>query len=69
MSHMFNSCKELISIPDISKWNINEVNDMSGMFCECSKLLLLPNNISNWKLKKSINMTDIFKGCISLYSS
>ena len=32
MSDMFLGCKSLSSLPDISKWNINNVTDMSYIF-------------------------------------
>ena len=31
MSFMFNNCNKISSLPDISKWNKNKVNDMSAM--------------------------------------
>ena len=42
MSGMFYNCESLISIPDISKWNITKVNNMSDMFDGCSKLSQIP---------------------------
>ena len=27
-------------LPDISKWNMNNVTNMSGMFLECSNIIL-----------------------------
>ena len=38
MSNMFSDCKSLESLPDISKWNIINVKDMSFMFSHCEKL-------------------------------
>ena len=35
---MFNECKSLSSLPDISKWNTNNFNNMSYMFNECKSL-------------------------------
>ena len=29
MSYMFSNCRSLSSLPDISKWNTNNVTDMS----------------------------------------
>ena len=51
MNHMFSECSSLISIPDISKWNIDNVKDMRYMFSECSSLITLPD-ISKWDTKK-----------------
>ena len=42
MSCMFNECSKLSSIPDISKWNTNNVNNMKAMFQKCSSLSELP---------------------------
>ena len=52
MSHMFYNCSSLSSLPDISKWNTNNVNYMNGLFFECFSLKTLPDiskyNISNF---------------------
>ena len=40
---MFNGCESLNSLPDISKWNTNNVKDMSWMFNECKSLNSLPD--------------------------
>ena len=42
MSHMFNNCLSLSSLPDISKWNTYNVNDMRLIFGNCI-LLYIPN--------------------------
>ena len=61
MSEIFEECSSLSSLPDISKWNTNNVIDMSWMFNDCSSLSSLPD-ISKWnnyeKYKKSM-----FYGC------
>ena len=43
MSAMFFGCKSLSSLPDISKWNTSNVTDMSFMFYECKKSLIIPS--------------------------
>ena len=43
MSNMFSGCKSLSSLPDISKWNINNVKNMSFMFEGCKSLSSLPD--------------------------
>ena len=68
MKSMFSGCSLLSSLPDISKWNTNNVTNMSKMFCECSSLLLLPD-ISEWNTNKVTDMTDIFDGCKTKISS
>ena len=38
----------LESLPDISRWDTENINDMNSIFYKCSSLKLLPD-ISNWK--------------------
>ena len=52
---MFNKCSSLISLPDISKWNTNNVTDMSCLFYGCSSLTNLPD-ISKWKIDNVTNL-------------
>ena len=47
MGFLFSGCSSLISLPDISKWNLINVRNIKGMFSECSSLIMLPD-ISNW---------------------
>ena len=47
MSYLFFGCSSLKSLPDISKWNINNVTDMHALFTKCSSLSSLPD-ISKW---------------------
>ena len=58
------NCKSLITLPDLSKWNINQVDNMCHMFHGCLSLAYLPN-ISSWSCSWVI---DIFNGTISLVS-
>ena len=37
MSYMFYGCESLSSLPDISKWNTSNVNDMWSMFREIGR--------------------------------
>ncbi len=62
---MFQDCKSLKNLPDISKWNTIKVIDMSFMFFNCSSLASLPN-ISKWKTKKVKYMNHMFNGCSNL---
>ena len=50
------------SLPDISKWNTSNVNNMSYMFYNCKSLSSLPD-ISKWKTFKLEKNDDMFKGC------
>ena len=43
MSYMFSYCLLLSSLPDISKWNTNNVKDISHMFYGCDKLKNIPS--------------------------
>ena len=40
---MFYGCAKLSSLPDISKWNTNNVTDMNQMLYGCKKLSSLPD--------------------------
>jgi len=65
MKDLFLECSSLKFIPDISKWNIENVNDISCLFYKCSSLISLPN-ISKWNINKVNNMIGLFYGCSSL---
>ena len=67
MSYMFYYCESLISVPDLSKWNISNVKDMSWMFNGCKSLISLPD-ISKWNTFKVNNMSRMFNGCNFLIS-
>ena len=40
MRYMFNSCKSLKSLPDISKWDTKNVTNMSYMFSGCRNIII-----------------------------
>jgi len=65
LSYMFSGCKELISLPFITKINVDKVIDMSFLFSNCSSLSLIPD-ISNWNTSNVSNMASMFGGCILL---
>ena len=62
MSHMFDDCSSLSSLPDISKWNTNNVTDMNHMFEYCSSLSSLPD-ISKWDTNNVTDMKYMFYNC------
>ena len=64
-SYMFYNCESLISLPDISNWNTDNIIDMSKVFNECSSLLSIPD-ISKWNTSKVKDMSYLFSGCYSL---
>ena len=43
MSDMFSGCPSLLSLPDISKWNTNNVTNMYSMFNGCFSLSSIPD--------------------------
>ena len=61
MSGMFYNCSSLSSLPDISKWNTNNVENMSWMFCDCSSLKEL--NLNNFNTNNVTYMSKMFTGC------
>ena len=66
ISYMFKDCESLLSLPDIYKWNTQNVTNMSRIFNNC-KISALPD-ISNWNTEKVKNMSSIFGFCQSLLS-
>ena len=42
MSYMFFGCISLKSLPDLSKWDTSNINNMIWMFFECISLISLP---------------------------
>ena len=65
LSGMFYGCSSLLSLPDISKWNLSNVDNICGMFCGCKSLSYIPN-ISKWDTSQINDMSMIFAGCKSL---
>ena len=65
MTNMFNGCKSLISLPDISKWNTTNVKSMSCLFNGCKSLQSLPD-ISKWDTSNVENMGSMFRECQTL---
>ena len=59
MNNLFRECSSLKLLPDISKWEISNVNDISGMFYECSSLKELPD-ISKWNLSNAKKIKGFF---------
>ena len=65
---MFGECSSLSSLPDISKWNTNKVNDISFMFYRCSSLSSLPD-ISKWNINNVNNNIGMIGGCSNIIFS
>ena len=66
-SDMFDSCKSLLSLPNICNLDTKNVIQMNGMFRGCSSLSEL-SDISIWDTSKVTNMNGMFNGCRSLTS-
>ena len=64
---IFYNCSFLLSLPDISKWNTNNVKNMNYLFYNCSSLSSLPN-ISKWNTSNAVYIIGIFYNCSSLSS-
>ena len=67
LSEMFYNCLSLLSLPDISKWNTDNVIVMIFILFNCSSLLSLPN-ISKLNTDNLENMSSMFFYCSSLSS-
>ena len=59
LNFIFGGCSSLISLPNISKWNINNVNSMGTLFYKCSSLIKLPD-ISKWNMSNVTKMNKFF---------
>jgi surface protein len=59
---MFFSCSKLVSLPDISGWDTQNVKNMTGMFGDCGMLTSLPD-LSKWTVNKKTLIMNMFKGC------
>ena len=42
MSHVFSNCNSLVSLPDISKWNLINVKYSTFNFLGCNSIVSLP---------------------------
>ena len=63
MNYMFDGCLSLVSLPNISNWNIDNLKEARSMFNRCISLSLLPE-ISRF-YKSKVNMTYICNECIN----
>jgi len=65
MSCIFYGYSSVLSLPDISKWNANIINNMSYKFCECLTLSPLLD-ISKWNINNSTKMNYKFSKYLTL---
>ena len=61
---LFAGCSSLKYLPNISKWNIDNVIRIDRLFFGCRSLIELPD-ISKWNTKNIENMDSLFKNCSS----
>ena len=59
MSSLFLGCSSLISLPDMYKWDTNDIKDMNSIFSGCSSLISLPD-ISKWNINNVYDMNYMF---------
>jgi surface protein len=59
---MFSDCELLSSLPDISKWNTQNVTNLNRMFSNCISLSSLPD-IAKWNIQNVTEKSDMFIGC------
>ena len=60
-------CSSLSSLPNISKWNVNNFIVMRSMLDRHSSLLSLPD-ISKWNINNFIDLNSMLYECSSLLS-
>ena len=65
MQCIFYGCLSLKNLPDISKWNTKNVNDLSFCFYKCESLKYIPD-ISCWNISNVSDISGLFCGCSSL---
>ena len=64
MNAMFSRSISLISLPDISKWNTQNLRDIFHMFELCISLGSLPD-IEKWEIQIDNNIYELYEDCIS----
>ena len=62
---MFSECPSLLSLPDIPKWNTNNIKDMNGKLIGCSSLSYLPD-IPKWNTNNVEVMKYMFSECLNI---
>ena len=67
ISSMFSKCKLLKTIPNISKWKINNIKSLYCCFFECESIREFPD-LSLWKTDNIIDISFLFSKCKSIKS-
>jgi len=68
MKCMFYECLSISSLPDISKWNTNNVSNITDIFKGCSSLSSLPD-ISKWNTNNITDIASMFNKCLNIIIS
>ena len=63
MAFLFNHVQMLAHNIDISEWDVSNVTNMSGMFCDNKSFNC---DLSKWDVNNVRDMGEMFKGCDSL---
>ena len=61
---MFSCCVSLISLPDLSKWNTENLRDIYHMFEQCISLSSFPD-ITKWDIQVDNDIYELNEMCIS----
>ena len=59
IDEIFMNCSSLLSLPDISKWNLNNIKTINNILTGCSSLLSFPDILS-WNLHNKLNKSYIY---------
>lgn len=57
--YMFYNCSSLETLPNISKWKIDNIIYAHGLFYGCSSLISIPD-ISKWNMDFVIDISEMF---------
>ena len=61
---MFDECKSLCFLPNISNWNTKNIKEMVNIFNGCISLSYFPDN-SKWNVSNMENNPKNYKDCIN----
>ena len=67
MHRLFFNCQSLTSLPNISKWNIKNIKDMSYLFGGCESSISIPD-MSKWDIRNVKYKRYMFRYSHSLMS-
>ena len=67
MKRMFYECENLLSLNDLSSWNMKNITNTSNMFSFCSRIENI-SSLYNWDMSNVTNTSGMFTGCTSINS-